>query len=322
MVGCYVDAFDPYHRAQGIAMSKNVSDDLKERLSYECTHLALCWLISRQDGRVFLFTNHDTDIPLAAGAWMSGTYKAATGFTATAIENKSDMTVDNLDVTSILDDDSITIEDIRAGLYDYADVYIFAIDWLKAKEYTGAELPTNVISMRYGKFGECIASPQGYYSVEVRGLTQLLQQQIGELYGPCCRADLFDARCGLSSSAYESAANIASVVDTTHYTVTFTSTMGDTGVAKWFKYGSMRIGNGANAGKKLEIKTYDPATGAIELYIPPGYPLEVGSWVRLLPGCDKTWGTCHDTFHNDVAGFRGEANLPGDDKVYWYPNVG
>jgi uncharacterized phage protein (TIGR02218 family) len=231
------------------------------------------------------------------------------------------MTVDNLDVTSILDDNSITIEDLRAGAFDYASVFIFAVDGTKVSSYAYPDAASHSLNLRAGKFGECTVSPQGYYQVEIRGMTQLLQQQIGELYGPTCRADLFDARCGLSTSTYTSTATVASVTDATHFMVTLDTTQGSTDFAKWFKFGTMQITSGKNNGRALDIKSWDPTTGAVELYMAPGYPIVAGVHMTLIPGCDKTWATCHTIFHND-ANFRGEANLPGDDSVFWYPDVG
>ncbi|MEO0810438.1 MAG: DUF2163 domain-containing protein, partial [Pseudomonadota bacterium] len=49
--------------------------------------------------------------------------------------------------------------------------------------------------MRRGWFGEVVLTEQGVFRTELRGMTQALQQRIGELYSPECRADLGDHRC-------------------------------------------------------------------------------------------------------------------------------
>ena len=48
---------------------------------------------------------------------------------------------------------------------------------------------------QWGQFGEVVLTEQGVFRTELRGMTQALQQRIGELYSPECRADLGDHRC-------------------------------------------------------------------------------------------------------------------------------
>jgi uncharacterized protein (TIGR02217 family) len=46
------------------------------------------------------------------------TYRAASGYTRTAISGTADLAVDNLDVESVFSDEGITEEDLRTGTYD------------------------------------------------------------------------------------------------------------------------------------------------------------------------------------------------------------
>lgn len=115
------------------------------------------------------------------------TYSPVQGFSSSAIESKDDMSVDNMEVQGIFNSDSITIGDLRAGKFDFANVTLFIVNY--------NDLTMGTIILRTGVFGEVISSPQGWFKVELRGMTQLLQQLIVELYGPECRADLGDYRC-------------------------------------------------------------------------------------------------------------------------------
>jgi hypothetical protein len=97
------------------------------------------------------------------------------------------MGVDNLDVEGVFDSAAVTEEELRAGLFDQAEVRIFLVNW--------ADPSMGPLRLRRGWFGEVVLTEQGVFRTELRGLTQALQQRIGELYSPECRADLGDHRC-------------------------------------------------------------------------------------------------------------------------------
>lgn len=161
---------------------KSASAGMISHLGQEVTSLATCWVISRTDGQEFFFTTHDVDLRIDGDD-----YRASVGFSRTAVANNAALGVDNLDIEGIFDDASITDEDLRAGLYDYASVFIFVVNW--------ADLSQGIIRMRRGWLGEVVTTKQGTFRAELRGMTQALQQKIGERYQAECRADLGDHRC-------------------------------------------------------------------------------------------------------------------------------
>ena len=146
------------------------------------TTLATCWRITRLDGRELFFTDHDRDL-----AFEGNVYKASAGYSRTAISNDASLGVDNLDVEGVFDSAAITEEELRAGLFDQAEARIFLVNW--------ADPSMGSLRMRRGWFGEVTLGEQGVFKTELRGMTQALQQRIGELYSPECRADLGDHRC-------------------------------------------------------------------------------------------------------------------------------
>jgi hypothetical protein len=161
---------------------KSVSASLATHLAGPVTTLATCWRITRPDGREFFFTDHDRDV-----LFEGEVYKASSGYSRTAIANDSGLGVDNLDVEGVFDSESITEEELRAGLFDQAEVRVFLVNW--------ADPSMGALRMRRGWFGEVVLTEQEVFRTELRGMTQALQQQIGELYSPECRADLGDHRC-------------------------------------------------------------------------------------------------------------------------------
>lgn len=161
---------------------KSVSVALAAHLEQELTTLATCWHLLRRDGVEFFFTDHDRNLIVDGNE-----YLCAVGYTRTAIENDVSLSVDNLDVMGFLDNETITDIDLRAGTYDYAEVFVFTVNW--------ADLSQGILKQRRGWLGEVTMAENGIFKAELRGLTQALSQTIGEVYSPECRADLGDNRC-------------------------------------------------------------------------------------------------------------------------------
>lgn len=141
---------------------KSTSPELALHLAGPVTTLATCWRITRRDGREFFFTDHDQDL-----AFEGNVYRASSGYSRTAIANDAGLGVDNLDVEGVFDDVAITEEELRAGLFDQAEVRILLVNW--------AEPAMGALRMRRGWFGEVVLTEQGVFRTELRGLTQALQ---------------------------------------------------------------------------------------------------------------------------------------------------
>jgi uncharacterized phage protein (TIGR02218 family) len=168
---------------------KTVSAPFSNHLNQEVTTLCTCWRIERKDGNVYGFTSHDRDLTINGIV-----YDSAYGYTKTAIQSSSDMSVDNLDITGVLDSDQIDIEDLRNGLFDMADVFVFLINW--------SDVTQGEMSLRRGWFGEVTVAQNGMFHAELRGLNQALSHVFVESFTPECRADFCDARCKLKKEDY------------------------------------------------------------------------------------------------------------------------
>ena len=170
-------------------MTKAASANMIAHIAGETTTLATCWKIKSVDGSKLLgFTDHDKDLVVNIGDGDGSiTYKAATGYTRSAIKSTASLSVDNLDVDMVLDDDEISDKDLRNGVYDDAEVKIFQVNY--------ESLSDGIIRLRRGTLGEVKILEPGEANVELRGMSQKLSQNIVELYSPDCRADLGDSRC-------------------------------------------------------------------------------------------------------------------------------
>jgi uncharacterized phage protein (TIGR02218 family) len=74
--------------------------------------------VDRRDGVVMGFTDFDRDLVFDAV-----TCKAASGFTATAIQGQLGLAVSNLDVQGALSSDALTEDDLHGGRYDDAGAF-------------------------------------------------------------------------------------------------------------------------------------------------------------------------------------------------------
>jgi uncharacterized phage protein (TIGR02218 family) len=166
---------------------KTASVGLTAHLAGDVTTLATCWRLQRTDGLVLGFTDHDRDLVVSAT-----TYRASTGYQRSAIASRADLSVDENEITGILNAAEITEADLRAGLWDGAEVRIFLVNH--------QDLTMGDVKLRRGQLGEVMVNDDGTFRSELRGLSQALQQTVGEQYTPECRADLGDARCRIPIS--------------------------------------------------------------------------------------------------------------------------
>ena len=287
-------------------MVKSISTALKAHLTQEVTTLCTCWSITRRDSVSFYFTDHDQDLVIGGN-----TYLAELGYQRTAIQSNADMSVDNLDLQGILDSSTLTVDDLRTGLFDFAEIRIFVMNW--------ADLTQGILQMRFGYLGDVTVTPSGTFTTQLRGLTQLLQQNVGELYTPWCRADLGDARCkiDLVGGGWQKTATVTAVTDEANFNISVTEPRAVDG---WFNEGVVTFTSGDNDGRSIEIKTWTQSGGAVQLHLPMPQPITVGDTLTLYPGCDKTVGTCVSRFNN-VVNFRGEPYVPGADAMLATPAI-
>jgi uncharacterized phage protein (TIGR02218 family) len=279
---------------------KTVSSALAQHLAGEVTTLATCWQITRRDGAVLGFTDHVRDLEIDGV-----TYRAASGYTRTAIRGTADLAVDNLDVESVFSSDGITEEDLRAGKYDFAEVRMFLVNYQDPGQ--------GILKLRRGWLGE-VTIRDGMYVAELRGMTQRLQMTVGEVYAPDCAADLGDTRCGVDLAALEENGTVDTVISATSFETSLVQATG------WYDGGELTWTGGANAGQTVAARSWDATTNTLTLFLPALYPMQAGDAFTIRPGCDKSFATCQAKFDNAI-NFRGFPDVPGTDQVLSYPDA-
>jgi uncharacterized phage protein (TIGR02218 family) len=281
---------------------KTLATGLQAHLDSGTTTLAWCWRITRSDGAVMGFTDHDV------GLNFDGTdFAAETGLTPSEIRAGSDLAVDAQDAAGVLTDDRITEADILAGLWDNAAVEVWRVNW--------ADVAQRVL-MRRGSVGQ-IRRGRSAFTAEVRSLAHILNQTVGRMYQATCDADLGDARCGvdLDDVAFSASSAVVDLLRSRAFTASGLSGF----EAGWFSGGVLTWTTGANAGRRAEIARHELAAGVVTLVLleAPVQAIEAGDDFDLVAGCDKSCATCAAKFDN-VVNFRGFPHIPGPDAVLRY----
>lgn len=278
---------------------KTAGSPLATHITGETTTLATCWKVTRRDGSIFGFTDFDKDLTVD-----SLLYQARSGYTRSAIHTIANLAVDNLDIESAIDSETLSSADLRAGVWDGATVEVFLVNW--------ANLANGKIILKRGTIGE-VELKDTVFRAELRGLSQALSQQIVELYTPDCRADLGDARCKIDLAALTVTGAVTAVTDRRSFA---DSARGES--VNYWNGGLLTWTSGANVSRKMEVKAF-ASGGTFTLFLPMPSIVAVGDNYSLRPGCDKKFSTCKDRYSN-VKNFRGEPNVPGNDQVLAYPD--
>ncbi|HVZ90064.1 MAG TPA: DUF2163 domain-containing protein [Rhizomicrobium sp.] len=285
---------------------KTLPPGLQDHLDSGATTLCWCWKLTRQDGAVQGFTDHDVDV-----GFDGVTYEAASGFTASEVQSTLGLAVDNLTVAGALSSAAIDENDLAAGLYDDAAIEIWRVNWAS---------PDQRVLMRKGNLGQVRRGKTGF-QVEVRGLAHRLNQTVGRAYGYSCDADLGDARCtvDLNDPAFNGAGLVTVAVDDRRFAVSGIESFADA----WFSGGKLTWTSGANLGRAMEVKRHGVAgtNVSLELWQAMSEPVAAGDAFTITAGCDKQFSTCKAKFDN-AANFRGFPYMPGNDAVTSYPASG
>lgn len=265
----------------------------------ELTTLAFCWRVERRDGMCLGFTSHDRDLVIGELR-----YRASPGMLPSAISISDGFDADTLDVSGALTSDAISAADLMAGRWDGAAVRLFIVNW---EDPEAEQVP-----LARGELGD-IAAQGGGFTAELRGPTALLDRPVVEQTSPECRAELGDKRCRVDMAPRVSVTRIAAVIEED-----VLETVEAAGELNAYGYGRLRWISGKNAG--LESAILSSAGARLTLREASTYPAGVGDLAEIRQGCDKSFASCTDRFHNAV-NFRGEPYLPGMDLLTRYPGA-
>ncbi|SHG39967.1 DUF2163 domain-containing protein [Cognatishimia maritima] len=275
-----------------------ISAELKAHLESGLTTLARCWQVTRRDGVVLGFTDHD-----CALSFDGVDFRADSGLTAMALDQATGLAVDNTETLGALSADAITEEDIAAGRYDGADVQCWLVNWAA---------PTQRTVIFAGQIGEITRVGQAFQA-EVRGLSEVLNQPRGRVFQKSCPMGVAALEVDLTAPAYSAEVEVVDQLDPHTFEVIGAEGC-DTG---WFTHGLFIIDD---LSLNVVIKSDEVIAGGrqITLWEPLPQSLDVGQPVRLIAGHDRSFATSRFKF-NDALNFRGFPDIPNDDWITTLP---
>ncbi|MCR9128826.1 MAG: DUF2163 domain-containing protein [Alphaproteobacteria bacterium] len=270
---------------------------LQARLDAGATTLAWCWIITRRDGAVLGFTDHDAPLNVAGTAC-----EPESGFSPGAARSEAAFSPARAAVFGALTSERISAADIDNGVWDSARVEVYRVDWsepgLFYKAFTG-----EIGAVKRGETG---------FEAEVAGLSARLDRLITRVFSRTCDAELGDGRCGvdLEAGGWRDAASVTAVISSRAVQISGVEAR----PADWFTDGVAEWSSGANQNGRSRILSHRPgdAGAVIELDPSPSAPVQPGDTLILTAGCNKRFATCQAKFAN-VNNFRGCPHMPGND---------
>lgn len=275
---------------------------LNTHLATGTTTLAWCWRITRADGDVLGFTDHDLHL-----AFDGTIFESESGLVPSEIRSGSDLAVDAQDAEGVLTSDRIIETDILDGRWDNAQVEVWRVNWADTSQR---------VLLRRGAVGQ-IRRGRMAFVAEVRSLAHVLGQTVGRTFQAGCDARLGDARCGidLENAVHKGTGVVTDLLRDRAFMASGLSGFD----AGWFTAGTLAWTSGANAGRITEVLSHGlaDAIATLTLLETPVRGIAEGDSFVARAGCDKRIVTCSAKFAN-VTNFRGFPNIPGQDAVLRY----
>jgi uncharacterized phage protein (TIGR02218 family) len=271
---------------------KSMSAGLLAHYQLKSTTLATCWKAVLTNGTVVACTMLDHNLVIDGV-----TYLATASYNPTDIESTSELSPDNLEVEGFLASPAITDADIQSGIWDYAAVEVFAVN------YADLTMGRNVL--RKGTLGE-VKGGRSKFTAELRGLMQAYSRTIVRLTTKECTTTLGSPKCKLNIATFTVTGTVGSVDENRIIHDAARTEAGDL-----FAYGKITFTSGLNNGLGMEVKS--SSAGVVELHDPMPFAVAAGDTYSLTQGCPGRFEEdCVTRFGNGI-NFRGFPHVPMTD---------
>lgn len=140
------------------------------------------WRVTRRDGEVFGWTDHDRVLEHDGCRFVPG-LDLSTG----EVDAGSGLAAGQAPVRGRVSDAVITSADLAAGLWDGARIEVWCAEWDEVER---------AVHVASGELGDIREGPDGF-EADMLGPAVRLEQVRGRTYSHTCDARLGDARCGV-----------------------------------------------------------------------------------------------------------------------------
>lgn len=161
-----------------------LSPSLQADLDSGVTTLCWGWRVTRRDGQVFGFSDHDRDLEIDGV-----TYLAGSGFGGAELERADGLAPGQVDLAGALDASVLRQAELEAGLWSGAAVELWRIDWSQ---------PDERVRIATGELGE-VRRRDGRFEAEWLGPAHRFERTVGRVFSRRCDAVLGDQRCGVQA---------------------------------------------------------------------------------------------------------------------------
>jgi len=243
------------------------------------------------NGLIVRLTDYPRDLMMSGNL-----YQSDNGYQFTGSQSGTSMSPGSMDLDGIATITGIGRDQIAAGVFDSARLYVFATSWkspLDNEEPIGAAI-----------LGRTTLEDDNY-RIEMMSLVDALNQSVGRSYAPSCDK-IFGGQTYAGCKKDLGPLTVTGAITGVTSGAVFQDTS-RTEVDDWFGAGTIHFTTGDNVGlKPLEIKSY-AANGTIETYEPAYYSVQIGDEYVMVPGCRKRLAEdCRDKYDNVLnnGGFR------------------
>ncbi|MEM1388342.1 MAG: DUF2163 domain-containing protein [Pseudomonadota bacterium] len=268
-----------------------IAGALAAHLQSGVTTLCRAWALTRRDGVVLGFTDHDLPLSFEGVA-----FTPDSGMSAAAIQAGTGLAVDNSEALGVLSHDSLREEDIAAGRFDGAGVTAWLVNW--------ADVAQRTVLFK-GSLGE-VKRGAGAFQAELRGQAEALNKPWGYGY-----------RFTVTDPDYFTEIAVEQVAVGKHFTFTGLAGFAD----RWFERGRVAVLTGAAAGLVAWVKNDRLIGGIRKLELWEGLRAEIapGDMIRIEADYAKHPGFV-PTKYSHYYNLHAFPHIPGEDWLLAVPS--
>lgn len=276
------------------------------------THrLASLWEITREDGTILRFTDHDKNI-----VYSGDTYVSAMAPMASAREMRPVPASTNVEWVAAFDSTLVTYQDLHKGLYNNAQIWERVVNWM---------YPDVVGPIRQRKyFVDKVTYTDIGWTAEIMSVAHKLNRTYGRTHDKFCRHEFGKGLCiaagggfsflGLETINFKTSAQTVSTVSSDwpkHLFVVGSPSI--TITEEWFQYGKVLWITGNNAGVTSTIREVRDTYSTWELWAQTPFEIEAGDTFYAYVGCSRRFDDCVK-YGNNI-NFGGHPYMPGTSKA-------
>ncbi len=262
--------------------------------------LAKCLKIKLKNGKYICYTTNNSSVSFKEEPYLI--YKAK-GFVNSAIQQNNLLTISNLQINLLIDDDMIKFDDMDKNLFDGAEVWIFEFDFLN-KPFSLEK----VHKLIYGNISNVTRKGLNF-ECNFNNLIANYDFEITNTVKANCSNEFGDNRCkydlNQSNVTFEDSINY--IVNNQNFYMLNTQQTDD-----YFKDGILEITSGEAKGERIYIKNSLFLNNNIITQLPFKNKIAIGDTVKITKGCNKTHTACVN--YNNSKNYNGFPFLPGFQK--------